>query len=219
MRKTLKNFYLCPLSLPSISFPLSPSLYLCPKQLTVFQIYKTINFSDVLAGCKEQLTLTNSHTKALAIFPDSNKLIECTSLYQGRCRTRNLSNIGRVGEVRTSRAGLVANDAYSSTAIFVGVGPSTTYTSSSASIGAPSAALTSAESVGAIPALSVPLTSQVLYVASTYQPTAVGPRDALDVPAVSSLSLDAGRLFEFTSQSISSGTFMKLDYRRMPLFK
>lgn len=67
--------------------------------------------------------------------------------------------------------------------------------------------------------LTIPNLPPVLYVASTFQPVSAGPRDALDVPAVSSLTLEPGKLFEFTSQSISSGTFMKLDYRRMPWFK
>lgn len=64
------------------------------------------------------------------------------------------------------------------------------------------------------------LASKVLYVGSTYVPTFNGIRDALDVPAVSSLILESkNRLFDFTSQTISAGTYMKLDYRRMPTFK
>ena len=52
-----------------------------------FEKIGKINILDVLTMCKEPLIPTNSHTKALAIYPDSNKLIECTSLYQvGRRR-------------------------------------------------------------------------------------------------------------------------------------
>lgn len=110
----------------------------------------------------------------------------------------------------------MANDAFSSTVIFVGAGPLSNSMGLSNSIVSPiivAAALTSNSG----PPLSISTSS--LYVASTYQPVNAGPRDALDVPAVSSLSLDPNKLFEFTSQSISSGTFMKLDYRRLPLFK
>nr|CAD2178737.1 unnamed protein product [Meloidogyne enterolobii] len=148
--------------------------------------------ADALNICKEPLVPTDSHIKALAIYPDSNKLIECTSLYQGRCRTRNLSNIRRESDVRFSRPGIVPNDDHSSAQIFVGSGPSTGGSSSQ---------------------------PRVLYVGSTYVPISLGPRDALDVPSVSSISLENGRLFELTEQSISSGTYMKLDYRRMPFFR
>uniref|UniRef100_A0A1I8BP85 Sema domain-containing protein n=1 Tax=Meloidogyne hapla TaxID=6305 RepID=A0A1I8BP85_MELHA len=148
--------------------------------------------ADALNICKEPLVPTDSHIKALAIYPDSNKLIECISLYQGRCRTRNLSNIRRESDVRFSRPGIVPNDDHSSAQIFVGSGPSSGGSSSQ------------------------PL---VLYIGSTYVPVSLGPRDALDVPSVSSISLENGRLFEFTGQSISSGTYMKLDYRRIPFFR
>jgi hypothetical protein len=158
--------------------------------------------------CKEPLVPTDSHTKALAIFPDANKLLECTSLYQGRCRTRNLSNIRRETDVRFSRPGLVPNDPHSSTQIFVGSGPSAGFGTSGFPL-PPNGG----------PSLSQPAQPRVLYVGSTYVPVSQGPRDALDVPAVSSISLESGRLFEFTAQSISSGTYMKLDYRRMPFFR
>lgn len=169
--------------------------------------------SDALSNCKEPLVPTDSHTKALAIHPEGNKLVECTSLYQGRCRTRNLSNIRRESDVRFSRPGLVANDAHSSTVAFVSVGPAV---AASGAAVAPRPSLPFIVSGG--DSLSQQ-TQRVLYVASTYVPVSQGPRDALDVPAVSSLSLDPQRLFEFSSQSISSGTYMKLDYRRMPLFR
>ncbi|CAD5219510.1 unnamed protein product [Bursaphelenchus okinawaensis] len=151
--------------------------------------------ADTLRRCTEPLSQTNSYTKALAIDQDSNKLIECTSLYQGRCRVRNLSNIGREADVKSSRPGLVANDQRSSTVIFVGTGPN-------------SASLSSANQP-----------SKVLYVASTYVSNQIGIRDALDVPAVSSLLLDPGRLFEYTAKDISSGTLMKLDYINRPNFQ
>lgn len=170
--------------------------------------------ADALSICKEPLVPTDAHTKALAIFPDANKLIECTSLYQGRCRTRNLSNIRRETDVRFSRPGLVPNDAHSSTQAFVGSGPSA---GSFPFLSLPSAAGDQLSASSA--SLTQPAQPRVLYVASTYMPVSQGPRDALDVPAVSSLSLDSNRLFEFTAQSISSGTYMKLDYRRMPFFK
>ncbi|KAI1715743.1 plexin cytoplasmic rasGAP domain-containing protein [Ditylenchus destructor] len=165
--------------------------------------------ADVLTSCKEPLSPTNSYTKALAIYPDSNKLIECTSLYQGRCRTRNLSNIRRESDIRSSRPGIVANDQTSSTVIFLGSGPGSTPAFLTP------AALTSSMSNPPQPTS----TPRVLYVGSTYVPVTLGPRDALDVPAVSSLSLESNRLFELTSQSVSSGTYMKLDYRRIPSFR
>ncbi|KAI6217562.1 Sema domain-containing protein [Aphelenchoides fujianensis] len=164
--------------------------------------------ADALRGCSQPLVQTNSYTKALAIDEDSNKLIECTSLYQGRCRTRNLSNIQRETDVHTSRPGIVPNDQKSSTVIFVGRGPSAANSNSPivlSSFGADRAATTGTQ-------------PRVLYVGSTYVPVSQGPRDALDVPAVSSLLLDSARLFEFTSQTISSGTVMKLDYLNRPLF-
>lgn len=107
--------------------------------------------------------------------------------------------------MRFSRPGLVANDALSSTAVFIGTGPV-------ASGGAASVRPAGVDSLS-------PPAPRVLYVASTYVPAVQGPRDALDVPALASLTLEQQRLFEFTAQSISSGTFMKLDYRRMPFFK
>lgn len=125
--------------------------------------------------------------------------------FKGRCRTRNLSNIRREADIRTSRPGVVANDQPSSTVIFVGTGPSL-FSVSSSFVEVQSTVSDSAP--------------KVLYVGSTYVPASNGPRDALDVPAVSSLILDSeNHLFEFTSQTISAGTYMKLDYRRMPTFK
>ncbi|KAF7629263.1 Sema domain-containing protein [Meloidogyne graminicola] len=160
------------------------------RRLVTFFIYW--NIGNALTICKEPLIPTDSHIKALAIYPDSNKLIECTSLYQGRCRTRNLSNIRRESDVRFSRPGIVPNDNHSSAQIFIGSGPST---------------------VSSLPQ------PRVLYIGSTYVPVSLGQRDSLEVPAVSSISLENGRLFEFTEQSISSGTYMKLDYRRIPFFR
>uniref|UniRef100_A0A915ETP6 Sema domain-containing protein n=1 Tax=Ditylenchus dipsaci TaxID=166011 RepID=A0A915ETP6_9BILA len=171
--------------------------------------------ADALGGCKEPLTPTNSYTKALAIYPDSNKLIECTSLYQGRCRTRNLSNIRRETDVKSSRPGIVANDQTSSTVVFVGSGPVT----SGSSLAAVAAALSSGSSADLLSSAgtSAGAGPRVLYVGSTYAPVSGlrDARDALDVPAVASLSLEQGKLFDFTSQSISSGTFMKLDRRML----
>ncbi|KAI6236464.1 hypothetical protein M3Y95_00160400 [Aphelenchoides besseyi] len=164
--------------------------------------------ADTLRKCSQPLVQTNSYTKALAIDEDSNKLIECTSLYQGRCRTRNLSNIQREVDVHSSRPGIVANDQKSSTVIFVGHGPSSSNSNSPIVL----------TSFGADHSISSGPQSRVLYVASTYVPVSQGPRDALDVPAVSSLLLDPNRLFDFTSQTISSGTFMKLDYLNRPHF-
>uniref|UniRef100_A0A914ID92 Sema domain-containing protein n=1 Tax=Globodera rostochiensis TaxID=31243 RepID=A0A914ID92_GLORO len=185
-------------------YDLSPDGLAIREQAITGPRADSILCADALSNCKEPLVPTNSHTKALVIYAEGNKLIECTSLYQGRCRTRNLSNIRRESDVRFSRPGLVANDAQSSTAVFVGTGP--------VAFGAASARPSGVDS------LSQPA-QRVLYVASTYVPVSQGPRDALDVPALASLTLEPQRLFEFTSQSISSGTFMKLDYRRMPFFK
>jgi hypothetical protein len=192
--------------------------------------FDNLLIADALSMCKEPLVPTDSHTKALAIFPDGNKLLECTSLYQGRCRTRNLSNIRREADVRFSRPGLVPNDGQSSTQIFVGSGPSAGFGGASFPPAGDSLSQPAQPKV-CVGKISVDLRMdcnilcktfpliQVLYVGSTYVPVSQGPRDALDVPAVSSLSLEPGRLFEFTAQSISSGTFMKLDYRRMPFFR
>ncbi|CAD6194251.1 unnamed protein product [Caenorhabditis auriculariae] len=72
--------------------------------------------------CKHPLFKTNSYTKALAIYDKSSKLIECSNLYQGRCRLRNLHNISEVlAEAQEPR---VANDNESTVVVFVGSGPS-----------------------------------------------------------------------------------------------
>ncbi|KAL3114962.1 hypothetical protein niasHT_011398 [Heterodera trifolii] len=186
-------------------YDLSPDGLAIREQAITGPRADSILCADALSNCKEPLVPTNCNTKALVIYPEGNKLIECTSLYQGRCRTRNLSNIRRESDVRFSRPGLVANDALSSTAVFIGTGPV-------ASGGAASVRPAGVDSLS-------PPAPRVLYVASTYVPAVQGPRDALDVPALASLTLEQQRLFEFTAQSISSGTFMKLDYRRMPFFK
>uniref|UniRef100_A0A0K0DM18 Sema domain-containing protein n=1 Tax=Angiostrongylus cantonensis TaxID=6313 RepID=A0A0K0DM18_ANGCA len=65
---------------------------------------------------------TNSHAKALAVYDKSSQLIECTSLFQGRCRLRNLHNISDV-QVESPEP-MIANDATSSAVVFVGTGPS-----------------------------------------------------------------------------------------------
>ncbi|KAK5971276.1 Sema domain-containing protein [Trichostrongylus colubriformis] len=65
---------------------------------------------------------TNSHAKALAVYDKSSQLIECTSLFQGRCRLRNLHNITDV-QVESPEP-MLANDATSSAVVFVGTGPS-----------------------------------------------------------------------------------------------
>ncbi|KIH57059.1 hypothetical protein ANCDUO_12753 [Ancylostoma duodenale] len=65
---------------------------------------------------------TNSHAKALAVYDKSSQLIECTSLFQGRCRLRNLHNISDV-QIESPEP-MIANDAGSSAVVFVGMGPS-----------------------------------------------------------------------------------------------
>ncbi|WKY07930.1 hypothetical protein Q1695_007433 [Nippostrongylus brasiliensis] len=65
---------------------------------------------------------TNSHAKALAVYDKSSQLIECTSLFQGRCRLRNLHNITDV-QIESPEP-MLANDASSSAVVFVGNGPS-----------------------------------------------------------------------------------------------
>ncbi|VDM16360.1 unnamed protein product, partial [Wuchereria bancrofti] len=62
----------------------------------------------------------NSYTKGLAVYERSSKLIECTSLFQGRCRWRNLYNIDQKDVIKESQQHVVANDENSSTVIFVG---------------------------------------------------------------------------------------------------
>uniref|UniRef100_A0A915ADH7 Sema domain-containing protein n=2 Tax=Parascaris univalens TaxID=6257 RepID=A0A915ADH7_PARUN len=65
----------------------------------------------------------NSYTKGLAVYEKGSKLIECSSLFQGRCRWRNLYNIDQKDVIRESQRNVVANDRFSSTVIFVGAGP------------------------------------------------------------------------------------------------
>ncbi|KAL3982306.1 Plexin cytoplasmic RasGAP domain family protein [Acanthocheilonema viteae] len=62
----------------------------------------------------------NSYTKGLAVYERSSKLIECTSLFQGRCRWRNLYNIDQKDVIKESQQHVVANDQNSSTVIFIG---------------------------------------------------------------------------------------------------
>lgn len=64
----------------------------------------------------------NSYTKGLAVYEKSSKLIECSSLFQGRCRWRNLYNIDQKDVIKESQQHVVANDRYSSTVIFIGSG-------------------------------------------------------------------------------------------------
>uniref|UniRef100_A0A8R1E2W3 Sema domain-containing protein n=1 Tax=Caenorhabditis japonica TaxID=281687 RepID=A0A8R1E2W3_CAEJA len=71
--------------------------------------------------CRHLLSRTNSHTKALAIYDKSSKLIECSNLYQGRCRLRNLHNISEV--ISEAIEPRVSNDTSSSVVLFVGQGP------------------------------------------------------------------------------------------------
>lgn len=71
--------------------------------------------------CRHQLSRTNSHTKALAVYDKSSKLIECSNLFQGRCRLRNLHNISEV--ISEAIEPRVSNDTTSSVVIFVGQGP------------------------------------------------------------------------------------------------
>ncbi|VDO17923.1 unnamed protein product, partial [Brugia timori] len=56
----------------------------------------------------------------MAVYERSSKLIECTSLFQGRCRWRNLYNIDQKDVIKESQQHVVANDENSSTVIFVG---------------------------------------------------------------------------------------------------
>ncbi|CAJ0568999.1 unnamed protein product, partial [Mesorhabditis spiculigera] len=57
----------------------------------------------------------------MAVYDKSSKLIECTSLFQGRCRLRNLHNISETPVV--SETPVIANDEPSSAVVFVGGGP------------------------------------------------------------------------------------------------
>ncbi|VDK83354.1 unnamed protein product, partial [Cylicostephanus goldi] len=79
-----------------------------------------------LAGRNDSCTAirhkTNSHAKALAVYDKSSQLIECTSLFQGRCRLRNLHNISNI-QIESPEP-MIANDATSSAVVFVGMGPS-----------------------------------------------------------------------------------------------
>ncbi len=72
------------------------------------------------APCPAPRQLTPSYNKALAILQKTSKLIECDSLYQGRCRLRNLYNIVQAGN---NSGSIVANDRTSSTVVFVAPGP------------------------------------------------------------------------------------------------
>uniref|UniRef100_A0A1I7XJQ6 Sema domain-containing protein n=1 Tax=Heterorhabditis bacteriophora TaxID=37862 RepID=A0A1I7XJQ6_HETBA len=72
-------------------------------------------------SCSAVRHKTNSHTKALAVYDKSSQLIECTSLFQGRCRLRNLHNISE--SQLESPEPMLANDALSTSVVFVGTGP------------------------------------------------------------------------------------------------
>ncbi|MFH4980273.1 hypothetical protein AB6A40_006982 [Gnathostoma spinigerum] len=103
-------------------------------------------------------TLHDSYTKGLAVYERNSKLIECSSLFQGRCRWRNLYNIDQREVIKESQQHIVANDNSSSTVIFVGTG-------------------TSADGTP----------SDVLYVASTYVPSGGPFRDDVPAVASRSL--------------------------------
>uniref|UniRef100_A0A914BYD4 Sema domain-containing protein n=1 Tax=Acrobeloides nanus TaxID=290746 RepID=A0A914BYD4_9BILA len=140
--------------------------------------------------CVHPQYATNSHTKAMTIDYDSNKLIECTNLYQGRCRTRNLSNIGKESEVKESVRGIVANDATSSAVVFVGSGPPPNTNPGSS-----------------ISPVIVGGGEQALYVGTTFTPNG-GLRE--EVPAVSALSLDQARLFNMSREQTFTGSYLKI---------
>ncbi|VDN05642.1 unnamed protein product [Thelazia callipaeda] len=123
----------------------------------------------------------NSFTKGLAVYEKSSKLIECTSLFQGRCRWRNLYNIDQKDVIKESQQHVVANDQNSSTVIFIGT-------------------FTNQDNFQS---------DDVLYVASTYVQNGGPFRD--DVPAVASLSLDQNRLFDIFAQGVGTGTEIKLE--------
>ncbi|KAF8370327.1 plx-1 [Pristionchus pacificus] len=72
-------------------------------------------------SCTKARSPTNSHTKSLAIDDRSTHLIECSSLFQGRCRLRMLHNIT---EWTIESPPMLANDANSTSVIFIGSGPS-----------------------------------------------------------------------------------------------
>ncbi|CAJ0936168.1 unnamed protein product, partial [Mesorhabditis belari] len=72
-------------------------------------------------SCNEPKRPFNSNTKALAVYDKSSKLIECTSLFQGRCRLRNLHNISEA--LAESENPIIANDEESTVVVFVGSGP------------------------------------------------------------------------------------------------
>ncbi|CAI4229576.1 unnamed protein product [Auanema sp. JU1783] len=71
-------------------------------------------------ACSVQRYKTNSYCKALAIDDKSSRLIECSNLYQGRCRLRNLHNITQA--LVESGDPLLSNDDNSSSVVFVGNG-------------------------------------------------------------------------------------------------
>jgi hypothetical protein len=111
--------------------------------------------------------------------------------FQGRCRTRNLSNIGKESEVKESVRGIVANDAHSSAVVFVGNGPPP-----------PNANLGS--SISPVIGGSG---EQALYVGTTFTLNG-GLRE--EVPAVSALSLDQARLFNYSIEQTFTRSYLKI---------
>lgn len=112
--------------------------------------------------------------------------------------------------MKTSRGGLVANDPLSSTVAFVGTGPS-------ARSSITSAALISSRDENELAETtreSAPM-PRVLYVAATYVPSAQGPRESMRIPSMASLSLEPGRVFDYTSETISASSMMRLDFNKV----
>ncbi|VDK56805.1 unnamed protein product [Anisakis simplex] len=147
----------------------------------------------------------NSYTKGLAVYEKGSKLIECSSLFQGRCRWRNLYNIDQKDVIRESQRNVVANDRFSSTVIFVGAGPPN-------DDGIPKINHNHMISISILNSMWITVTlviaEDVLYVASTY---AHNGSYWDDVPAVASLSLAQETLFDVSVQGVGTGTEIKME--------
>ena len=78
-------------------------------------------FSSDDSSCATDRVLTDAHFKVLLLDRKNDKLIVCSSLYQGTCHRNQRGDISRKDKL-TSAEHVVANDANSSTVAFVAPG-------------------------------------------------------------------------------------------------
>ena len=97
-----------------LSLSPSPLLLLSPHSNLIF-----INRDD--PTCATERVLTDAYVKVLLLDGERDKLIVCTSLYQGTCNRKQRGDISRKEEL-VSAEHVVANDAASSTVAFIAPG-------------------------------------------------------------------------------------------------